>query len=382
MTLFRNIIIIILLFLIIPPVYSQEKIFLFKGESKSMTFDTPVNKISIGDKQIAGVRALSSTEILLTGKNIGVTSIIIWTDEGTKLSKEVVVSEADLGKVMGEVRDALRRVKGVSASMKKEKIVLEGRVEDDRDVTIISGLLSKYRGVITSFVSLPVQMIKINARVVEISGTYERNLGVDWQRRFNFQENDIRGVYQVGKIERLTKLDAWLEAQEKEGKAKIIARPNIIVVNGQTAEFHSGGKILIPMFSEGQVASVDEKEYGVKLFVVPSGDRQSGLIHTAVNIEVSSLDWKNGVAYSGGTIPAIKTRNLNTIIDIKLGKTIVIGGLLMDEEEEFEQRVPILGHIPLLGLLFKYTEKKAYKTELAIFLTPSFINFIGEEISE
>lgn len=373
---------ILIIFIFAQVLYSQEKIFLYQGESKSIEIEETINKISIGDKQVLSVRAISSTEILLTGKNVGETSLIIWTDKGKKITKKIVVAEVDIKEVMREVKRLLKDVKGVKSSIKKGKIILEGKVEKDKDVTIISGLISKYRGIIVSFVHLPVQMIKINARIVEISTSFERGLGVDWQKRFSFIENEIKGIYQIGKIERETKLDAMLEFLEKEGKAKIIARPNIIVVNGEKAEFHSGGKILVPVYSQGQVASIEEKEYGVKLLVTPSGDRESGLIHTSVNIEVSSLDWKNGVTYEGGTVPAIKSRKINTIIDVKLGKTIVIGGLLMDEEEKFEKRVPILGYIPLLGLLFKSTEKKVYKTELAIFLTPSFINFVGEEIIE
>lgn len=361
---------------------SEDKIIMFRGESRTLDIKEGVDKISVGDKDVLSVRALSVVEILLTGKNIGETSLIIWTEKGRKIFRKVIVTEVDIKQVMKAVKIRLRNVKGVRSSIKKGKIVLEGSVKNDSDIIIISSLVAKYKGVIHNLVKLPVQMIKINVRIVEISETYERGIGVDWQKRFQFAEKGIAGVFKIGEIGRVTKIDALLEFMEKEGKAKIIARPNIIVVNGETADFHSGGKILIPVFTEGKVASIDEKEYGVKLLVTPYGDRKSGLINTKVNIEVSSLDWENGVKYEGGSIPAIKSRAIKTIIDIQLNKTIVIAGMLMEEEETIEKRVPILGHIPLLGLLFKSTEKHTYKTELAIFLTPTFVNFIGEEIIE
>jgi len=342
--------------------------------------DERIKKIAIGDPEIADVRAISSYEILINGKSGGSTSLIIWTTTD-KIERKVIVSEIDSDRIYKELKELLSGIGGVKIKTQSGKVILDGEVSNDRDLPVVEDLLRRYKGMIMNYIKLPVQMIKINARVVEISTSDDSQIGVDWQKKFEFVEDTIEGIYSLGQISRTTKLDAVLDFFAQDGKAKIVARPNIIVINGKTATFHSGGRLLIPTISANNV-SVEEKPYGVDLTITPFGDRKSNLINTAVAIEVSTLDWANAVKSSEATIPAIKDRKISTQIDIKLGKTIVIAGLLMEEEQEFTKRVPILGHIPLLGLLFSTSEVKKSKTELVIFLTPSFVNFLGEEILE
>ncbi len=373
-------ILLLIIFLGSYRLYGKEEILMSAGEQRSVRFDEKIKKIAIGDPAIADVRALSSLEILINAKKEGSTSLIVWT-KSRKITKKIIVSKIDVKAVLSELRTLLKGVKGIRIRAEAGKVILDGEIINAKDIPIVEKIVKKYRGKIINFVKLPVQMIKINARIVEIWTSDNSAIGIDWQKKFQFVEEKIKGVYSIGKISRTTKIDAVLDLFIKEGKAKIVARPNIIVINGRMASFHSGGKLLVPVISENNL-SIEEKPYGVDLKILPYGDRKSNLIKTKVNIEVSTVDWENAVKYAGGTIPAIKNRNIETEIDVKLGKTIVIAGLLMEEEQTFEKKIPILGHIPLLGLLFTSKEVKKYRTELVVFLTPSFINFLGEEIIE
>ncbi|MDD5067779.1 MAG: pilus assembly protein N-terminal domain-containing protein [bacterium] len=373
---------LMLLFLFYQKSYAQfDEINIAAGESKTIRSGEVIKKVSIGDPKVADVKVLSNTEILVNGKQEGSTSLIIWTS-ATTLTKKIIVSSVNADVVRQELSSLLQGVKGVTLSIKAGKVVLDGEVTDQKDVTIVDNVLKRYGDKIMNFVKLPFQMIKINARVVEIGESSDSSLGVNWQKKFEFVEGSIKGLYQIGQMTRATKVDAILDFMVQEGKAKVVARPNIIVINGESASFHSGGRILVPVGKDMNNVSIDEKSYGVNLKVLPYGDRKSNLIKTKVEIEVSTLDWKNGVTTANGTVPAIRDRKIETQIDIKLGRTIVIGGLLTEEESILEDKVPILGYIPLLGLLFSSRQKVIYKTELVIFLTPSFVNFFGEEIVE
>ncbi len=362
--------------------YAQEEetILMSSGESKTITFSEKIKKVAIGDPEVADVNTVSSYELLINAKNEGSTSLILWVGK-EKSTRKIIVTKVDVSAVLSEIKTMLKGVKGISVNLRSGSVVLEGEIENEKDAVIIQNIVDKYKGQIKNFVKLPVQMIKINARIVEMGTTDDSSIGIDWQKKFQFVENTVEGIYQIGKISRTTKVDAMLDFLANEGSAKIVARPNIIVINGKLATFHSGGKILIPVSSQGDV-SVEEKSYGVDLQILPFGDRKSGLVRSKVKIEVSTLDWANAVKYSEGTIPSIRDRRIETEIDVKVGTTIVIAGLLMEEDQEYKKKVPILGSIPLLGLLFSSTEIRKSKTELVIFLTPSFVNYLGEEIIE
>jgi type II secretory pathway component GspD/PulD (secretin) len=84
-----------------------------------------------------------------------------------------------------------------------------------------------------------------------------------------------------------------------------------------------------------------------------------------------NADFQNGQTPDG--IPIIATRRAHTIVKVKNGKTIVIGGLMREQKVESISKVPILGSIPLLGFLFRKSVHSSVKTELVIFITPRIV---------
>ncbi len=380
-----KILILLLFFLLINynlySLYSEEEEILISiKEHKSITFNSRIKKIAIADPSIADVRTLSHYELLINGKKEGSTSLIVWT-KSDKISKKIIVSSVDLEKILKEVRKKLKKIQNIKVKVRNGKVMLEGKIISNNDAKVVEGIILKYKNAILNFVTLPVQMVKIEVRVIEIGKRDNLTIGINWKKKFQFIEGKIEGLAQIGEISRTTKVDAVLDFMAQEGKAKIVARPNIIVINGKTASFHSGGTLLLPLISDNQ-SSVDEKSYGVDLKILPYGDRKSGLVRCHVDIEVSTLDYENAVKTGEGTFPAVKDRRISTEVDVKVGKTIVIGGLLMEEEQIVVNKVPILGSIPLLGYLFSSKDILKIETELLIFLTPSFVNFFGEEIIE
>ncbi len=350
------------------------------GESKTINYSEKISKVAIGDPEIADVKAITSYELLINAKKEGTTSLILWVGK-SKTTKKIVVSGIDVKVVISEIRALLKGIKGVEVKLKGGKIILSGEVEDEKDVLIVQNIINRYQGKILNLVKLPVQMIKINARIVEMTRRDDSTTGINWKKQFKFVENKIEGIYQIGKISRSTKIDAILDLLTIDGSAKIIARPNIIVINGKLASFHSGGKILVPLITD-KIVTVEEKPYGVDLKILPYGDRRSNLVKTKVQIEVSTLDWANAVTIMGGRIPSMRDRKIETEIDVKVGTTIVIAGMLMEEEEEVSEKVFILGDIPLLGYFFSSTQIIKKKTELVVFLTPTFVTSTGEELLE
>ena len=205
-------------------------------------------------------------------------------------------------------------------------------------------------------------MVAISADIVEIGGSLQRDLGVKWNDVLEFAEKSVPGIFTFDDMTRLTSLQASLRALESEGKAQILSNPKIITKNGTSASFLVGGEIPIQIVGATGSVGFDFKKFGVLLNVLPLIDEKTKKIDAQVQLEVSNPDFS--VSVNG--VPSIVSRQIQTEVEIKSGETIVIGGLKSSEKQQTYQRIPILGSIPLLGVLFRV--KKTIQNEKTLFL--------------
>jgi pilus assembly protein CpaC len=171
-------------------------------------------------------------------------------------------------------------------------------------------------------------------------------------------------------------LQAVLEISRRKGLAKILSEPTLTTLNGQEAEFLSGGEFPIPV-PQGTTNSItiEFKEFGVGVKFLPVV-LDSGRINLKLNVSVSELSQDNNVALTpGGTssaflIPSLTKRSAKSTVELADGQTIGIAGLISDNTREFVDKLPGLGDIPGLGMLFRSQEFRSGQTELVIFVTP------------
>src|SRR5205807_3429746 len=124
--------------------------------------------------------------------------------------------------------------------------------------------------------------------------------------------------------------------------------------SGKEASFLAGGEFPIPIAQgtgAGVSISVQFKEFGVRLNFTPTvnGDR----VHLKVRPEVSTLDFANAVTLNGFRIPALSTRRTETEVELNNGQTFAIAGLMNNTMNSTLQKIPGIGDIPILGLLFR-----------------------------
>ena len=117
--------------------------------------------------------------------------------------------------------------------------------------------------------------------------------------------------------------------------------------------------------------SVNFIDVGVKLFVTPSIARD-GFVQMKIRPEISSRTGTLTTAQKN-EIPIVETTEAETVVMVEDGNVVILGGLIKDEVSRDEQRVPILGDIPILGIPFRSTKKTVKRTELVLFLTPHII---------
>lgn len=193
-------------------------------------------------------------------------------------------------------------------------------------------------------------------------------------RKWNDDEN-IPGVIRFGKgvdgypyeFYYAAKIDALIS----DGKANILARPNITTIQGKEAVINIGSEVPVPTVSTTNsttTTSIKYREAGIILKCTPRVN-EDGIITVKVHTEVSSPMYVEDMkAYR------FQKRSADTIVRLKDGQTMVIGGLIGSDEAKQMSKIPFFGDIPILGNLFKHIQKSKSDTEVMIFLTAHEVN--------
>ncbi|MBU1006471.1 MAG: hypothetical protein KKH08_02610 [Candidatus Omnitrophica bacterium] len=176
--------------------------------------------------------------------------------------------------------------------------------------------------------------------------------------------------YTFGTLD-FTQFQAVLELLQSRSNTTTLSNPRIVTMNNKEASVLVGTRIPIPIYERNdttgtfEITGYDEEEVGVSLKVTPQVNAQ-GYIKLKLSPEVSSI-----ISYTGPNDerPIISTREANTEVQIRDGYTVVIGGLIKEENIKVVKRVPVLGYIPIVSFFFKKTEDSKGKTDLLIFVT-------------
>jgi general secretion pathway protein D len=168
---------------------------------------------------------------------------------------------------------------------------------------------------------------------------------------------------------------ATLRAIAQAGSVKVLSRPTILARNNQPATIFVGQEV--PLVNATRydnfgnvINSFNYQQVGVILNVTPF-ITSAGLVEMIVSPEISAIDPTLSIPISAtATAPVIDQRSATTVAVTPDGETVIIGGLMEDDKTLNVVKIPLLGDIPLLGNLFRRTQKSSAKTELMIFLTP------------
>jgi len=229
----------------------------------------------------------------------------------------------------------------------------------------------------------PSMQIKISAQLLEISSDGLEEYGVRWgvdgsytseSGRTYEQSADVladRGTdpvlrYSVQAMGNDWSVDAVVEALVSNGKGKIIAHPEITTLDNKLARIQMGQKVPIKQFDESGNVVTKFEEVGTILEVTPHITAENEiLMHLKPERSTYEFD-PNGVV--------INTNNAETHVIVSNGQTAVIGGLTTQDEVESVTGVPLLKDIPIIGALFRYSNKRQESRDLVIFVTPTIVD--------
>ena len=169
-----------------------------------------------------------------------------------------------------------------------------------------------------------------------------------------------------------------LRALEQDGLLHTLAEPNLTAISGETANFLAGGEFPIPVAQQLGTISVEFKKFGIGLAFTPVV-MSEGRISLKVSTEVSELTNQGAVVLSNITIPALKVRRAETMVELPSGGSLVMAGLLSDQSKQALSGYPGLKNLPVLGTLFRSRDYLKNESELVVLVTPYVVKPVSRQ---
>ena len=173
-------------------------------------------------------------------------------------------------------------------------------------------------------------------------------------------------------------MQSVLRALEEDGLLHTLAEPNLTAISGETANFLAGGEFPIPVAQQLGTISVEFKKFGIGLAFTPVVMTE-GRISLKVSTEVSELTNQGAVILSNITIPALKVRRAETVVELPSGGSLVMAGLLSDQSKQALSGYPGLKNLPVLGALFRSRDYLKNETELVGLVTPYIVKSVDRQ---
>ncbi|HAQ55658.1 MAG TPA: type II and III secretion system protein [Anaerovibrio sp.] len=344
-------------------------------------------RVAIANPAIADVNVINNRTLNIIGVSPGTTSLTVWTDNGMQQDFIVNVSNKDSG-TSNAIKKAIN-IPGVQVEKVGDKILLKGKVRNQYEKQQANNVAVMYVSNPENVINMlemdnPTQ-INLAAMVIDISNADAKELGImtGSSGTVETEAGDFSGIsfgsfyggqdYKQFGPHVYNNINFKLNLLIKQGKARILSRPNVTTMSGEEAEILIGGEIPLPTSNKNGDISITWREYGIKLHIKPTATPDNN-ITTGVNAEISSLDNSNAVTTNAGIIPALLSRKASTVITIPDGETMSIGGLMNNSESKNVNKIPLLSSIPIIGEFFKYTSTSRDRHELVILITPTIVN--------
>jgi len=327
----------------------------------------------------------------------------------TELDVERPVEASNVHVISLKHAEAAELVKSLSEVL--AQLVSGGEIEsreplqvtaDENTNSLIVVASSQYYRLIEDLISkLDVvrEQVLVEFEIIEVSDDVLKEIGVDWAtldqavadsvRGFAFTNLGPRVETASGDLEGLAigmhkviggqvTIGSVLKALEKQTGVNVLSTPHVLTSNHQEATIIIADNV--PYVRDSRITEVDPatpttiqtydfKDVGIELVVTPHispGD----FVRLEVDAKFSKLVPSAATGVISDATPTTATRNVTTVISIPGGSTVVIGGLIRDDKETLEKKIPLLGDLPLIGGLFRVDRDRIQKTNLLLFITP------------
>jgi pilus assembly protein CpaC len=372
---------------------ANQRLEMIVNSSRILTLERPIPQAQVGNRELLDLTPLSATQVQVFAKRAGVTQINLWDDKNQIHAVDVVIF-SDARELQLVLASQFPRA-SLKVTPLANSVVVSGYVDRPDQVSRIVQIAQDYHpNIINNITVGGVQQVLLDVKVMEVSRTDLRTLGVDLAY---FSGNDFAISSVSGLITGLTQVPATLplgvtptetvtfgitnqnsaffgviEALRQKNLAKIVADPKIVTVSGRPARFLQGGEfpILVPQ-SLGTV-SIEYRPYGTEVDFVPIV-MGNGIIRLELRPRVSEPDPGLSVSINGTTVPALTIREVDTAVEMRAGQTLAIAGLVQQRVQATSRGIPWVSDVPYLGALFRRNSTQKSEVETLVLVTPQLV---------
>jgi pilus assembly protein CpaC len=367
---------------------ANERIEMTVNTSQILTLGTRIPRLVVNNPEIVTATPISETQIQIAARKPGVTQINLWDENGNIYTVDLLI--------FGDVKELELVLKTMfPASTLKvvrltNSLVLNGHVDRPEIVTTIRTLAEDYAPKVVDNLTVGgVQQVILKVKVMEVSRTKLRRLGHDFAVFGDnaFFVSSVSDLIQSasaggavtatgetidwGVVNDSTSFFSFIDFLQQNQVSKTLADPTLVTVSGRPASFLVGGQlpILVPA-GLGQVG-IEYKDFGTEVDFVPIV-LGNGRIRLEIRPELSEIDDSRSVTVQGISVPALKTRRVDTGVEMNAGQTLAIAGLIQERIESSHRGMPYVSDLPVIGIPFRRVQEQVNEIESLVLVTPDF----------
>lgn len=386
-----------------------QSLHILEGRSVVINTQARLQRVMISNPGILQTLTTSPTQLVVTAKAPGSSSLVLWDETGHARILDVY-SDIDVSSVREALQTAFPK-EHVQVEAQQDKIVLSGTVTDsgiaDEMVKTAQAFSKNVVNLMTPGPTPHTKQIMLKVRFAEVNRNKLDAFGINIfstgaantpgaistgqfsppstgsvtgkipgslpGTSTNFTVGDLLNIFLFRPD---LNLATTIRALETKSVLQILAEPNLMAMSGQPARFLAGGEFPFPVVQGGtnvSAVTIQFRPFGVRLEFTGTV-QPDNTIRLKVSPEVSALDFANALTVSGFTVPAMSTRRADTEIELKDGQSFGIAGLLDRRTTAQLNKVPGIGDIPILGQLFRSRSIQRSDSELLVLVTPTIVD--------
>lgn len=380
------------------------------GGARPAQGTTPSNEISLAVNEqyilpAAGIRSYSEgapgivdvripsdgSRIILVGQRPGSTSLLVIRNDGSQQTYSINVFRMPMETVRQNLQQLLQGYSGVTINQVGGRLFLEGGVANEQQQRRVQQIALLYPGQVESLVTVDPTIVerRINVRIdlyfVELSRNANYVFGIRWPAAYGGSGDtdllranlslpvfggttpaalNLTGIVQQA----LPRLDLASGA----GWARVHRQSTLITANGVEAKFRSGGEVNVRV-ANGLTSTVQPISFGTTLTVTPRFDPSTSRVDVRVVADISEL------VENGADIPGRNVSQIETLVNLQLGQSMVLGGMRGRALTVGSQGLPGLAQIPVVGALFGSQSRRDQENEMVLFIVPTVIEGMSRQ---
>jgi pilus assembly protein CpaC len=385
--------------------------FLPLGIGKSIVIDLPrdIKDVLVADPKIANAVVRSAQRAYIIGAAVGQTNIVFFDSAGQQIAAYDIAVTRDLNGLRAALKQTLPNA-DIQIEGLGDGVMLSGSTSTPIEAQQAADLAGRLAGgsekVVNNIAVRGRDQVMLKVTVAEVQRSIIKQMGIDLSANLNYGTSVVNfnnanpftannaplvstnaTTASFGSTPSVT---ATIRAMESAGVIRTLAEPNLTAISGESATFISGGEFPIPTGVTCQtsttgvigqcVQTVSFKKFGISLNFTPIVLNE-GRISLRVMTEVSEVSSENALqgGTGGTTIPSIKTRRVETTLEIPSGGSMAMAGLIQDQTKQAINGLPGLSTLPVLGTLFRSRDYVNNQTELMVLVTPYVVRAVAQK---